>query len=120
MPRLTVRDRLRARFDRTMDRGTPALIGWLALASLVLIFVVTALVAVLDRVDIGDKGWLEIAWESMLRTLDPGTMGADEGALFRAFMPFVTIGGIFIVSSLIGVLTNGMDNRIAELRKGRS
>jgi voltage-gated potassium channel Kch len=32
----------------------------------------------------------------------------------------VTIGGIFIVSSLVGVLTTGMEKRIAELRKGRS
>ena len=35
-------------------------------------------------------------------------------------MLLVTLGGIFIVSALIGVLTTGLDARIAELRKGRS
>ncbi len=35
-------------------------------------------------------------------------------------MLVVTVGGILIVSSLIGVLTTGMNNRITELRKGRS
>ena len=58
---------------------------------------------------------------SLLRTLDPGTMGADQGG--PCSWPSCCssrIGGIFIVSSLIGVLTTGLENRIAELRKGRS
>jgi Trk K+ transport system NAD-binding subunit len=32
----------------------------------------------------------------------------------------VTVGGIFIVSALVGVLTTGLDARLADLRKGRS
>ena len=32
----------------------------------------------------------------------------------------VTIGGIFIVSILIGTITAGLESRLAELRKGRS
>jgi len=32
----------------------------------------------------------------------------------------VTLGGIFIVSSLIGVLTSGIEEKLSELRKGRS
>jgi voltage-gated potassium channel Kch len=116
------REQLRARFDRTMDRGTPALIGWLALASIVLIFVMTGLVIVLTPGDVNEhEGWHTIVWMSLLRTLDPGTMGGDTGsALFLALMLLVTIGGILVVSALIGVLTTGLDGRIAELRKGRS
>jgi hypothetical protein len=30
------------------------------------------------------------------------------------------LGGVFVLSSLIGVLTNGMQQRLDELRKGRS
>jgi voltage-gated potassium channel Kch len=105
-----------------MDRGTPALIGWLALASLVLIAAVTSLVAVLAPHDTADnQGWLEIAWMSLLRTLDPGTMGGDQGTpIFLGLMLTATLGGIFLVSALIGILTNGLDNRIVQLRKGRS
>lgn len=32
----------------------------------------------------------------------------------------VTLGGVFIISTLIGVLTSGIENKIEELRKGRS
>ncbi|MGW1077056.1 CASTOR/POLLUX-related putative ion channel [Streptomyces sp. NPDC002537] len=120
--RIRLRDRLRYWFDSTMDRGTPALIGWLALASVTLIGVITVLVVVFTDSDTeANGGWAGVAWMSMLRTLDAGTMGGDKGApLFLALMLAVTIGGIFIVSALIGVLTTGLDNRIQQLRKGRS
>jgi voltage-gated potassium channel Kch len=117
------RHRLRSWFDSTMDRGTPALIGWLALASLLLVTAVTALAALFASDEVHEKhgGWLEVAWMSLLRTLDPGTMGGDDGSpMFLALMLTATIGGIFLVSSLIGVLTTGLEKRIGELRKGRS
>ncbi|WP_327045870.1 potassium transporter TrkA [Microbispora sp. NBC_01189] len=116
------RDRLRYWFDGTMDRGTPALIGWLGLASAALVALVTVFVVVLTDGDTeASGGWLGVAWMSLLRTLDPGTMGGDEGSpVFLGLMLTVTIGGIFIVSALIGVLTTGLENKITQLRKGRS
>lgn len=120
--RMRLRDRLRYWFDGTMDRGTPALIGWLGLASIVLIALVTALVANFTHMDTEKNGgWLGVTWMTLMRAIDPGTMGGDTGSpVFLGLMLTVTIGGIFIVSSLIGVLTTGLENRIAQLRKGRS
>jgi voltage-gated potassium channel Kch len=118
--RMSWRDRARFWFDRTMDRGTLALIGWLGLASLALIAVVSVLAVLLAPGD-SDDGPLSVAWRSLLRTLDPGTMGADRGsAVYLALMLTATIGGILIVSSLIGVLTTGLEKQIARLRKGRA
>ena len=59
-------------------------------------------------------------WESLMRTLDSGTMGGDTGTGFRAVMLFVTLGGIFVVSALIGVLNNAIESQMERLRKGRS
>ncbi|WP_258052944.1 potassium transporter TrkA [Streptomyces sp. Ru73] len=119
--RTRLRDRLRYWFDGTMDRGTPALIGWLGLASVVLVALVSSLVVALTDEDTEKNGgWAGVAWMSLLRTLDPGTMGGDTGRpVFLALMLAVTIGGIFIVSALIGVLTTGLEDRIRELRKGK-
>ncbi|CNG71142.1 Uncharacterised protein [Mycobacterium tuberculosis] len=109
-------------FDRTMSKGTPALIGWLGLASVALVVVVATAAVVLAPGDSDENGhWPGMVWRSLLRTLDPGTMGDDTGtAPFLALMLVSTIGGIFIVSSLIGVLTTGLEAKIGELRKGRS
>ena len=46
--------------------------------------------------------------------------GNDGTAVFVVLMFLVTLGGIFIVSALIGVLTAGLNGRIEELRKGRA
>ncbi len=105
-----------------MAKGTPALIGWLGLASVALVLVVaTAAVAVAPRDSREHGHWPGMVWRSLLRTLDPGTMGGDTGSVpFLALMLLSTIGGIFLVSSLIGVLTTGLEAKITELRKGRS
>lgn len=105
-----------------MAKGTPALIGWLGLASGALILVVATASWLVAPRDSDVNGHLPgLLWRSLLRTLDPGTMGDDRGtAPFLALMLTSTVGGIFIVSALIGVLTTGLEGKIAELRKGRS
>uniref|UniRef100_UPI000A80D266 CASTOR/POLLUX-related putative ion channel n=1 Tax=Nonomuraea pusilla TaxID=46177 RepID=UPI000A80D266 len=111
------RERLRYWFDNTMSKGTPALIGWLAVVSALLIAVVT-LVAWPFADGLSP---MRVAWMSLLRTLDPGTMGGDDGdSFFVLMMLVVTLGGIFIVSALVGVLSAGLDAKLDELRKGRS
>jgi Trk K+ transport system NAD-binding subunit len=124
--RPTVKQRLRYAFDNTMARGTPALVGWLALVTLALIAVFTAIVLIFD---IGPehqantrRGVLGQAFNSLLHALDPGTIAGDPGGHwpFLIVMLFVTLGGLFVVSALIGVIASGLDSRIDELRKGRS
>jgi voltage-gated potassium channel Kch len=117
--RITIPERLRYRFDNAMARGTSALIGLLALASIALVAVVAALVMLFTPASV--DGTSDALWLSLLRTLDPGTMGGDTGtAPFLVLMLTVTVGGIFIVSSLVGVLATGLDARLARLRKGKS
>jgi ion channel POLLUX/CASTOR len=106
-----------------MDRGTPALIGWLGLTSLVLVAVATGLALLLAPTDTASArdGWVGIAWTTLLTALDPGMIGGNQGsAVFVLLMFLVTLGGIFIVSALIGVLTTGLNSRIEQLRKGRT
>jgi len=114
--------RLRYGFDKTMAAGPIALIGWLAVVSLLIVAVAGAFLALTGIAPEGGSplDFLEAFWEALMRTLDAGTMGADAGWAFRLVMLAVTLGGIFIVSALIGVLSAGVDNKLDELRKGRS
>jgi len=123
--RPTVHQRLRYAFDNTMARGTPALVGWLALVTLALIGVFTAVVLIADIApddqDGSRDGVIGQAFNSLLHALDPGTIAGDGGHWpFLVAMLLVTLGGLFVVSALIGVIATGLDTRIEEMRKGRS
>ena len=122
MKKITTSDRLRYQFDNLMSKGTPAMIGMLFVVT-VLIILTVAIFVVLANIHPpdGDRlSFMEAAWLSLMRTLDPGTMGGDQGWGFRLPMLFMTLTGIFVVSLLIGILNNGIEERIEELRKGRS
>ena len=119
----TFRQRFRYHFDNLMSRGTPAMIGMLFALSLAIVMIAGAVISLAGFVQDGETGrlsFLEAAWESLMRTLDSGTMGGDTGVGFRAVMLIVTLGGVFIVSALIGVLNNAIEGQIEHLRKGRS
>lgn len=119
---ISFKTKLRYRFDNIMARGPIALIGWLGLLSLILVCAAGILLTIsgFTQDDGETMGFIEATWKSLMRTLDPGTMGGDTGWGFRLTMLGVTLGGIFIVSTLIGVLASGISNKLDELRKGHS
>lgn len=114
--------RLRYQFDNFMAKGTIALIGGLALVSLAFIFVMSVLITLLGIAPEGSDRLnpAEALWGVLMRTLDSGTVGGDTGWIFRLTMLLVTFGGIFLVSTLIGLLSSGIDAKLESLRKGRS
>ena len=120
----SLRARLQYRFDSVFARGTFPVIVLLGFATLALV-VTAAIVLTVAHVTINvaghpSDGPLEALWSSIVRTLDPGTMGQDSGWGFRVVALAVTLGGIFIVSTLIGLLTTGLNRSLERLRKGRS
>ncbi|HEU4848840.1 MAG TPA: NAD-binding protein [Terrimesophilobacter sp.] len=120
-----LRDRFRYWFDNIMARGTIAVMGLLGVATLLFIAVVALLVVLFgffppQETGDDDPTFFEILWGNLMRTLDPGTMGADRGWGFRAAMLVVTIGGLIMVASLIGIISSAFDRKVEDLRKGRS
>lgn len=115
--RPSVRERLRYRFDTTMSRGAIALVAYLAAAAAVLVVVGAALYALLVG---GDQSFGERMWEALGRAFDPGTFTGDTGWTFRIVSLIITLGGLFLVSALIGLIATALDQRLEELRKGRS
>ncbi len=127
MRKATFGERLRYAFDKSLSGGTISLIGWLALVSLIIVLVATAILiltgiapAAAEGQDAQTLSFVEAFWQSLMRSLDPGTLAGDTGWSFRILMLIITVGGIFIVSLLISVLSNGLQSKLEELRKGRS
>ncbi len=126
MPRKpSLKQRIQYYTDNLMARGPQAMIGLLGVFSLIIILLSAFVVTVGGRIffpeGVDNLSFIEAFWLSLVRTLDPGTMGADEGWGFRLIMLILpTLGGVFIISTLIGVLSNMIQNKIEDLRKGRS
>lgn len=124
MPKITVKQRLRYWFDNTMSKGAWSLIAWLGVLSAVMILIASLIVVLGIRPEWAAEegmGWAHIIWQNLMRTIDAGTMGGDTGSWPAMFlMLFVTLGGIFIFSALIGVLNSGLESKLEDLRKGRS
>ncbi|MEE3194691.1 MAG: hypothetical protein VX289_09220, partial [Candidatus Poribacteria bacterium] len=92
----------------------------LAVCSTVLVGLAAVLLA-LGITPIGSEplNYAESFWRTMSIALDPEAVD-DEGWSYRLVMLAVAILGILIVSTMIGVLTSGIEGKIDGLRRGRS
>lgn len=113
MQDITWHDRLRYRMERSLSRGPTVLIWWLLGAALVLV-----LAGGLLLLAIGGLDPLEAFWTSLLRALDPGTLTQDTHWGLRLAALAVSMGGIVLISVLIGILSSALQGKIGELRKG--
>ncbi|MET8866323.1 potassium transporter TrkA [Nonomuraea sp. NPDC004580] len=120
--KVTFRERARYWFDNTMSKGTASLIGWLAIVSAALMVVVTGLTLWLapnEPEGVDHAG--ELLWISLMHALSPGKVASDEGSItYVAIMFAMSLGGLFIVSMLVGLLSNGLKQKVDRLRRGRS
>ena len=124
MRKITLADRLRYWFDNTIARGTVALIGWLFIVVVALVLTSSLLVyatGIAPGRGGHPPGFPEILWRDLMRAIDPGNVGGDQGSwLYLLSMLAITVSGILVVSTLIGIITGGIDKKLSELRKGRS
>lgn len=119
--RAPFRQRLRYRFDNSLSRGPLVLIGWLGI---VVVGIVVA-AAVVGRFLLGagagaGGGFFEVIWQSLSRVLDSGAFEAETAWPSRLVWFVVTLLGILIGGSLIGLIAASIDRRVEDLRKGRS
>src|SRR4051794_7886836 len=74
----TLRQKLRYRFDNTMSRGPPALVGWPAVVTILLVALfslVTLLFGLAPKDENGNRpGLIGQTFKTLLHALDPGTV----------------------------------------------
>ena len=117
-----VRHRARYRFDNLLSKGTSAVLIWLGVITLVTVVLSSLLLAAAGVTFAGsnEDSFIEDFWQSMLRTMDPGTMAGDVGWGQRLLALAITLFGILVAGTLIGVIASGVENRIDHMRRGRS
>ncbi|MBK9298698.1 MAG: CASTOR/POLLUX-related putative ion channel [Candidatus Neomicrothrix subdominans] len=114
--------RLRYRMDNLLSRGVWAVLLWLGAATAVVVLISSLLLTVfgLTFADSESTSWVEDLWQSLLRTLDTGTMAADTGWGPRALALIVTLAGILLAGTLIGLIASGVEQRVQQMQRGKS
>jgi voltage-gated potassium channel Kch len=115
--------RLQYYFDYLFSLGPGVLIGALALFT-VLLSLITAFVLVVSRLSPGGEppfDFIEGLWFSFLANLGEGSVAGRESVwTFRFLTLGLTLASIFIVSNLIGIISNAITQKIENLRRGKS
>ena len=115
--------RVKYYFDYLFSLGPGVLIGALALFTL-LLSLITAFILVISRLSPGGEppfDFIEGLWFSFLANLGEGSVAGRESAwTFRFLTLGLTLASIFIVSNLIGIISNAIAQKIENLRRGKS
>jgi voltage-gated potassium channel Kch len=129
MQKPSFKEKIRYYFENTMSSGPGGIIKWLAIVSLVMVLL-CGLLLFLFGVQTPESahaprtasGFIESSWQSLMATLDSGTMGGDpeNNWAFRIVRFVATLTGIFLISILIGTISSGIDGQIDEMKKGKS
>ncbi|MFE9560082.1 NAD-binding lipoprotein [Streptomyces sp. NPDC006487] len=117
--RASLRDRAGYRFDRTLARSTGTLMGWLVITCLAVVVPVSTLLVWTDPGSPRSlSGRLTAAWRTSAETL---RLGAVTGTPLRMMLAaLLGLVALLCVSTLVGVITTGLADRMAELSRGRS
>jgi voltage-gated potassium channel Kch len=120
--KFTLKDKLKYDFDNILAKGASAIIGLLAVVCFTMILIFAAIYTFGGVAEEGGvpMSFIQSLWHSLMRAFDAGNVGGDNGWSFRMVGLFITIGGIFIMSALIGTITAGLESQLEQLRKGRS
>ncbi|MER5929031.1 NAD-binding lipoprotein [Streptomyces sp. NPDC002054] len=115
----SLRLRLRYRFDNLVAGGTAALIGWFALACLVVVVPASTVLVWSDpSAPATLSGRLAAVWASVGQTLKiGGALGSPLHVLASVSLALVAL---LFVSTLVSLITTGINRRIMSLRLGHS
>jgi voltage-gated potassium channel Kch len=117
MKKASIRERVRYWFDNTMAKGPIALISWLGLFTLVVIVITSLVVWVTGFQEEESLG--EQIWSFTMLSLDLDSLTSVPW-FARVATLVIVFTSIFVTSTLIGVLTTGLEGKMEDLRKGRS
>ncbi|MER5632442.1 CASTOR/POLLUX-related putative ion channel [Streptomyces nitrosporeus] len=106
-------------FDNTLAGGAAALIGWLAVACLVVVVPASAvLVWTDDRAPDGRWAKAAAVWRSVGQTL---RLGGEAGPPLRvALSVLLALVALFYVSTLVSLITTAITEKLLALRRGHS
>ncbi|VEH03144.1 TrkA-C domain [Slackia heliotrinireducens] len=122
MKNATAQQRFRYWFDNLMSRGTKSLLLVLGVITAVVVIIGGLISVALGGPDgSGESSVGGSIWFTLMHAINTGVLAKEEGTVVYLFvMTIVTLVGIFITSFLIGTISNGIKDKVADLQRGHS
>jgi len=113
--------RFRYAMDRLFSQGTFALIGILALTALFIVLISASILTISGFSPSGQEGsnFIEAAWEMLVQLLTTSAIVGRVNWGFRGVLLSVTLAGVLVTSTLVGLLSSCIFRQFENLRKGR-
>ena len=114
--------RFRYWFDNLMSKGTTSLLLLLAVITTVVVVIGAVIAMALGGADgSGADSAGKSIWFTLMHAINTGVLAKEEGTVpYLAVMTLVTLVGMFITSFLIGTISNGIKDKVNNLRRGKS
>ena len=117
--KFTLKERLQYWFDNRMSGGSMGLLRLLLICSLLMILVITLIITGLHFNPEQDFG--ATLWESFATVINAWMPSSEDGPLsYLIMLSLAAVGGLFITSVLIGLISTAIEEKITSLRQGRS
>ncbi|WP_051820806.1 CASTOR/POLLUX-related putative ion channel [Streptomyces flavochromogenes] len=118
-PAPSLRDRTRYWVDRTVVKGMTTVAGWLALVCLAVVAPASALLVWTDsRSPDTVQGKVATVWRTVGQTL---RLGGEVGPPLRIVLSvLLALVSLLYVSTLVGLVTTAITDRLTELQRGQS
>ena len=114
----SLRKRLQFKFDCIMSKGVVSKIGLLLIVTLLFVFVMGVISALILGDISGMLPWT--SWKTLMYTLDPGNLDGAEGKhLYIALMLAATLYGLFFTAVLIGLINDAISQKMDSLARGK-
>ncbi|CAF0971934.1 unnamed protein product [Rotaria sordida] len=107
---------IKYKFDSLFAHGLLFIIPLLTIISVFIILIFSIIYYYTERTD----NYEDALWQTFTRILDPCAAADDEGLKHRIISGIVILCGLVIVAILIGAIVTFMEEKLHELKKGRT
>jgi len=107
---------IKYKFDNLFANGLICIIPLLTIISIFIILIFSIIYYYTKQA----HTYEDALWETFTRTLDPCAAAHDEGLNHRIVSGIVILCGLVIIAILIGAIVTFMDEKLNELKKGRT
>jgi K+/H+ antiporter YhaU regulatory subunit KhtT len=113
------KNRFRYWFDNKMTNGSLGLIRMLIIASVLLAVLVAFLIIIFNFNE--DSEIIAVIWDSISTIINAWMPSFEDGTIgYVILMSIVAIAGVLFTSTLIGIITSAIEEKIDNLKKGNS